>query len=165
MGRGGGFTCGDWHFVAAYHWPEMISPRFQTLLVWLVLSAQAVAAIGSPVGLLTCQKTDGSTHIEWVRLDCNKPQADIAEPATDSIHEPCSFSSCVDQPIGFDPALTQANMRGQKLVATASIFLDLPRAVFVDTGSPATWLVSTVGVDPGPPEQSRLSLGAVVLIL
>ena len=151
-------------FFLAYHWP-VISQRLQTLLIWLVLSAQAIASVAGPVGLLVCRSPDGSTHIEWASRTCNDATANLASHEDDSIHHPCSEGMCVDQPITLDPALPIFKNRMQRLVAGASMPVELPRAMIEAVSPTVTALIDRPAVADGPPEQFRRLLGVVVLVV
>ncbi len=143
----------------------MFTRRYQSILVWLVLATQAVAALGSPIGLLVCRQADGSSHIEWVNPDCITDRSSVKESLSDSIHEPCSKEICVDQPIGLDQAVTRLSSRDQQPVAVASPDTELLRVVLLDAADMSSGLVRVQWVDPGPPLQCMLVLSATVLNL
>ncbi len=143
----------------------MFTRRYQSILVWLVLATQAVAALGSPVGLLVCRQADGSSHIEWVNPECVTDRGAARESVSDSIHEPCSTEICVDEPIGLDQAVTRLSSRDQLPAAAELPCVDRPRVVLLDLADSGHGLVSLQWVDPGPPLQCTLVISATVLNL
>jgi hypothetical protein len=164
----------DWSVTTGYA-PRnsMALHRFQFVLAWLLITAQAVAAFGGPVGLLICRDADGSSHVERSSHSCcGQTQADLdrigpSEFDTTSLVGSCIGGHCVDQPI--DAGHATANLRNR---VRGPGF----RAPVTPATATITWstLCSTSPFAPpqvvdckcsSQPRQARLALRATILNL
>ena len=75
--------------------------------------------VASSAGLLICRESDGSSHIEWATSQCcavgdlgqNPERSETNDHRRASELESCLESSCVDEPVGVSPAVTDHRSR------------------------------------------------------
>lgn len=136
-------------------------------LIWLLVAAQAIAALIGPACLEICREADGTSHLEWVTHACCGDEAieslDI-ERGVEAGTDACLGLACDDDPFGHHlvPADWGSRARVFVLRATLPAGTSIALAQWKQDG-PARWFGETWPA--APPGESRRSLRSTILII